>query len=127
MHTDLFDFALPEDRIALRPAFPRDSGRLLVVRPDGTPAFEDRMLRDLPDLLRAGDAIVVNDTKVIPTSLHGRRIGRGDREPGIQATLVKRLDGSRWNALVRPATAPPMPSLKCSGVQRRSAASIASR
>ena len=102
MHTDLFDFDLPEDRIALRPASPRDSARLLVVRSDGTPAFEDRTLRDLPGLLRAGDALVVNDTKVIPASLHGRRIGRGDREPAIAATLIKRLYGSRWLALARP-------------------------
>ena len=87
MRTDLFDFALPEDRIALRPASPRDSARLLVVRPDATAAFEDRSMRDLPDLLRAGDALVVNDTKVIPASLHGRRIGRGDREPAISARL----------------------------------------
>ena len=101
MRTDLFDFALPEDRIALRPAHPRDAARLLVVRPNG--AVEDRTMRDLPHLLRAGDALVVNDTKVIPASLHGRRIGRGDREPAIAATLIKRLDGSRWRALVRPA------------------------
>ena len=60
-------------------------------------------MRDLPQLLRAGDVLVVNDTKVIPASLHGRRIGRGDREPAIAATLIKRLDGSRWRALVRPA------------------------
>jgi S-adenosylmethionine:tRNA ribosyltransferase-isomerase len=72
------------------------------------------MMRDLPALLRPGDALVVNDTKVLPVSLHGRRIGRqsgagaagggsGDRDPAIAATLTKRLDGSRWNALVRPA------------------------
>jgi S-adenosylmethionine:tRNA ribosyltransferase-isomerase len=101
MRTDLFDFALPEDRIALRPAHPRDAARLLVVRPNE--AVEDRTMLDLPQLLRAGDALVVNDTKVIPASLHGRRIGRGDREPAIAATLIKRLDGSRWRALVRPA------------------------
>ncbi len=101
MRTDLFDFALPEDRIALRPAHPRDAARLLVVRPPG--ALEDRAMRELPELLRAGDAIVVNDTKVFPANLHGRRIGRGDREPAIAATLIKRLDGSRWQALVRPA------------------------
>ena len=101
MRTDLFDFALPEDRIALRPAHPRDAARLLVVHPGA--ALEDHTMRDLPDLLRAGDALVVNDTKVIPASLHGRRIGRGDREPAIAATLIKRLDGSRWLALVRPA------------------------
>ncbi|MDE1972198.1 MAG: tRNA preQ1(34) S-adenosylmethionine ribosyltransferase-isomerase QueA [Hyphomicrobiales bacterium] len=102
MRTDLFDFDLPEDRIALRPASPRDAARLLVVRPAGSPALEDRTIGDLPDLLRAGDALVVNDTKVIATSLHGRRIGRGEHEPAIVATLVKRLDGSRWNALVKP-------------------------
>jgi S-adenosylmethionine:tRNA ribosyltransferase-isomerase len=113
MRTDLFDFALPEDRIALRPASPRDSARLLAVRP-GRPGaavgIEDRTMRELPALLRGGDALVVNDTKVFPASLHGRRIGRqfgrvggGDREPAIAATLTKRLDGSRWNALVRPA------------------------
>jgi S-adenosylmethionine:tRNA ribosyltransferase-isomerase len=102
MRTDLFDFALPEDRIALRPASPRDAARLLMVHPGAAAPLEDRTIRDLPDLLRPGDAIVVNDTKVIPASLHGRRIGRGDREPAIAATLVKRLDGSRWNALVKP-------------------------
>jgi len=103
MRTDLFDFELPDDRIALRPVSPRDSARLLVVRPNAAPMLEDRTMRDLPDLLRAGDALVVNDTKVIPASLHGRRIGRGEHEPAIAATLTRRLDGSRWLALVRPA------------------------
>src|SRR5215472_3033 len=103
MRTDLFDFALPEDRIALRPAAPRDAARLLVVRPQAVSEFEDRTMGDLPALLRRGDALVVNDTKVVPAALHGRRIGRGDREPAIQATLIKRLDGSRWQALVKPA------------------------
>jgi S-adenosylmethionine:tRNA ribosyltransferase-isomerase len=102
MRTELFDFVLPEDRIALRPASPRDSARLLVVRPGEAAALADRTVRDLPDLLRAGDALVVNDTKVIPASLHGRRIGRGDHEPAIAANLIKRLDGARWSALVRP-------------------------
>jgi S-adenosylmethionine:tRNA ribosyltransferase-isomerase len=100
MRTDMFDFALPEDRIALRPVTPRDAARLLVVRGAG---FEDRIVRDLPNLLRPGDAIVVNDTKVLPASLDGRRIGRGEHEPAISATLIKRLDGSRWRALVKPA------------------------
>jgi S-adenosylmethionine:tRNA ribosyltransferase-isomerase len=103
MRTDLFDFALPEDRIALRPVKPRDAARLLVVRPHARPPYEDRAIGDLPDLLRRGDVVVVNDTKVLPASLHGRRIGRGDREPLIEATLVKRLDGSHWKVLVRPA------------------------
>ena len=78
MRTELFDFALPEDRIALRPATPRNSARLLVVRPGATPEREDRIVRDLPALLRRGDAIVVNDTKVFPANLHGRRLGRGE-------------------------------------------------
>jgi S-adenosylmethionine:tRNA ribosyltransferase-isomerase len=103
MRTDLFDFDLPEDRIALRPAAPRDAARLLTVRPGATPAFEDRIVRDLPALLRRGDAVVVNDTKVFPANLHGRRLGRGEHEPAISATLIKRLDGSRFRALVRPA------------------------
>ncbi len=103
MRTELFDFVLPEDRIALRPATPRDSARLLVVRPGATPEREDRIMRDLPALLRRGDAIVVNDTKVFPANLRGRRLGRGEHEPAISATLIKRLDGSRFRALVKPA------------------------
>ena len=103
MRTDVFDFALPEHRIALRPVAPRDAARLLVVRLQAQPQFEDRTVRDLPALLRRGDALVVNDTKVVPAALHGRRIGRGDGEPAIEATLIKRLDGSRWRALVKPA------------------------
>ncbi len=106
MRTDAFDFALPEDRIALRPATPRDAARLLVVRPGAAAELEDRAVADLPALLRAGDALVVNDTKVFPANLHGRRLNRragSDREPDISATLIKRLDGSRWQALVRPA------------------------
>ncbi len=100
MRTDLFDFELPADRIALRPANPRDSARLLVVRPDGAPELEDRSMRDLPDQLRPGDALVVNDSKVIAARLKGRRIGRGTAEPAIEATLHKRLDGSHWRAFV---------------------------
>jgi len=103
MRTELFDFDLPPERIALRPAVPRDTARLLVVRPDVTPAWDDRSVRDLPDLLRSGDAIVVNDTKVIPARLHGRRVGRGAAEPAIEATLHQRLDGSHWRAFVKPA------------------------
>jgi S-adenosylmethionine:tRNA ribosyltransferase-isomerase len=102
MRTELFDFDLPSDRIALRPAVPRDAARLLVVRPGNEGALEDRFVRDLPDLLRSGDQLVVNDTKVITAHLCGRRIGRG-AEPRIEATLIKRLDGSRWHALVKPA------------------------
>src|SRR6266403_2009287 len=103
MRTALFDFELPSDRIALRPVSPRDAARLLVVRPGSTPELDDRSVRDLPDLLRAGDALVVNDTKVIAARLRGRRIGRGAMEPAIEATLHQRLDGSRWRAFVKPA------------------------
>ena len=93
MRTALFDFELPADRIALRPISPRDAARLLVVRPGGTPELADREVRGLPDLLRRGDALVVNDTKVIAARLRGRRIGRGAFEPAIEATLHQRLDG----------------------------------
>src|SRR6201987_2040878 len=100
MRTDLFDFELPPGRIALRPASPRDAARLLLVRPDGT--FADGAVRDLPRLLAPGDQIVVNDTKVIPATLHGRRIGRDGTEPTVEATLHQRIDGSRWRAFVKP-------------------------
>src|SRR5581483_9388032 len=98
MRTELFDFVLPPDRIALRPARPRDAARLLVVRPD---TLEDAHVRDLPDLLEPGDQLVVNDTRVIAASLSGRRIGRG-LETHIEATLIRRLDGSRWVAFAKP-------------------------
>jgi S-adenosylmethionine:tRNA ribosyltransferase-isomerase len=100
MRTDLFDFTLPPERIALRPARPRDAARLLVVRPGA--GLEDRIVGDLPELLEPGDQLVVNDTRVIPARLSGRRIGRAT-EPRIEATLIKRLDGSRWRAFVKPA------------------------
>jgi S-adenosylmethionine:tRNA ribosyltransferase-isomerase len=103
MRTDLFDFDLPADRIALRPSSPRDAARLLVVAPAAAPIFDDRQVHDLPDMLRPGDALVVNDTKVIPARLNGRRIGRGEHEPLIEATLHRRLDGARWRAFVKPA------------------------
>src|SRR5262245_24276786 len=103
MRTALFDFELPPDRIAMRPVAPRDAARLLVVRPGVMPELEDRGVGDLPDLLRRGDALVVNDTNVIAARLRGRRIGRGAMEPAIEATLHQRLDGSRWRAFVKPA------------------------
>jgi S-adenosylmethionine:tRNA ribosyltransferase-isomerase len=100
VRTDLFDFDLPPEFIALRPAVPRDSARLLVVRPGQAP--DDRIVRDLPTLLRPGDQLVVNDTRVLPVQLFGRRLGR-EPETKIEATLIKRLDGSRWQAFVKPA------------------------
>ncbi len=100
MRTDLFDFELPEGNIALRPVSPRDAARMLVVKP-GQP-LTDSTVSDLPLFLQPGDQLVVNDTKDIPAQLTGRRIGR-ETEPKIEATLIKRLDGSRWQALVKPA------------------------
>ncbi|MBI2717023.1 MAG: tRNA preQ1(34) S-adenosylmethionine ribosyltransferase-isomerase QueA [Rhizobiales bacterium] len=100
MRTSLFDFDLPPDRIALRPALPRDAARLLVVRPGQATELDDRRIADLPDLLQPGDCLVVNDSKVIAARLSGRRIGRGTTEPEIEATLHKRLDGSRWRAFI---------------------------
>ncbi|QYJ05963.1 tRNA preQ1(34) S-adenosylmethionine ribosyltransferase-isomerase QueA [Qipengyuania flava] len=96
MKVDLFDFELPPERIALRPARPRDAARMLVVRGEGP--LEDRGVRDLPGLLREGDVLVFNDTRVIPAQLEGRR-----GEAKIGATLHKRIDLRRWQAFVRNA------------------------
>ena len=95
MQVDLFDFTLPPERIALRPAVPRDSARMLVVSAAG---LADRQVSDLPSQLRAGDLLVFNDTRVIPAQLEGRR---GDARIG--ATLHKREGPRRWRAFVRNA------------------------
>ncbi|WP_029029709.1 tRNA preQ1(34) S-adenosylmethionine ribosyltransferase-isomerase QueA [Salinarimonas rosea] len=104
MRVDDFDFDLPDERIALRPAEPRDAARLLVVRPDASSdlRLEDRIVRDLPDLLAPGDVLVLNDTRVIPARLHARRT-RGEAVAGIEILLHKREGGSRWRAFARPA------------------------
>ncbi|KFD27147.1 tRNA preQ1(34) S-adenosylmethionine ribosyltransferase-isomerase QueA [Sphingobium yanoikuyae] len=96
MRVDLFDFDLPAENIALRPASPRDSARLLLVPGGG--AMEDRIVRDLPSLLRAGDVLVFNDTRVIPAQLEGMR-----GEARIGATLHKRLGLRQWQAFLRNA------------------------
>jgi S-adenosylmethionine:tRNA ribosyltransferase-isomerase len=108
MRVDDFDFDLPKERIALRPATPRESARLLVIRAPGSPSappppFENRLVGDLPGLFRPGDVLVFNNTRVIPAQLRARRVGRGDVEPNLDATLHKRIDASRWRAFVRPA------------------------
>ncbi|MBV9932157.1 MAG: tRNA preQ1(34) S-adenosylmethionine ribosyltransferase-isomerase QueA [Alphaproteobacteria bacterium] len=95
MRVDCFDFALPQERIALRPASPRDAARMLVVRAD---RLEDRIVSALPALLRPGDMLVFNDTRVIPAQLEGRR---GDASVG--ATLHKREGPREWRAFVRNA------------------------
>jgi S-adenosylmethionine:tRNA ribosyltransferase-isomerase len=100
MRVDLFDFDLPPERIALTPASPRDAARMLVVAPDG--GLDDAHVFDLPRLLKPGDALVVNDTRVIAARLDGVRV-RGAAVAAVEATLIKRVDASRWQALVKPA------------------------
>ena len=95
MRVDLFDFELPPELIALRPARPRDSARLLLVEGE---AISDHQVLELPDLLRPGDVLVFNDTKVIPAQLEGRR-----GEASIGATLHKREGAREWQAFLRNA------------------------
>ena len=99
MRVNLFDFALPDELIALRPARPRDSARLLLVPREG--AFEDRFVRDAPSLFRRGDVLVFNDTRVIPARLNGER-ERDGSVVEIEVTLLRRLSQSRWTALAKP-------------------------
>jgi S-adenosylmethionine:tRNA ribosyltransferase-isomerase len=94
MRVDLFDFELPPELIALRPARPRDAARMLVV--EGDRQLGDASVRDLPRMLRAGDVLVFHDTRVIPAQLEGMR-----GEARIGATLHKRVDLRRWQAFVR--------------------------
>ncbi len=96
MRVDLFDFDLPSELIALRPARPRDAARMLVIA--GAAAYQDRTVRELPSLLRSGDVLVFNDTRVIPARLEGRR-----GEARVGATLHKRIDLRRWQAFIRNA------------------------
>jgi S-adenosylmethionine:tRNA ribosyltransferase-isomerase len=103
MDVSLFDFELPGELIALRPAAPRDAARMLVVHTDGR--LEHRVVRDLPDYLRRGDCIVFNDTKVIPARLHGHRsprdgVGQGAK---VEIMLHKRIASDRYLAFARPA------------------------
>ncbi|MFZ1741534.1 MAG: tRNA preQ1(34) S-adenosylmethionine ribosyltransferase-isomerase QueA [Pontixanthobacter sp.] len=96
MRVDIFDFDLPNDLIALRPASPRDSAKMLVAR--GGAEFADRIVSELPALLEPGDVLVFNDTRVIPAQLEGLR-----GEAKIGATLHKRIDLRRWQAFIRNA------------------------
>jgi S-adenosylmethionine:tRNA ribosyltransferase-isomerase len=101
MRVDQFDFHLPEDLIALHPASPRDSARLLVVGTDGS--LTHAQVRDLPRFLRTGDVLVANDTKVIAARLRGRRVGRGTAEPKIEVLLHRRVAADGYLAFARPA------------------------
>ena len=102
MRVDAFDYNLLEELIALRPVSPRDAARLLVVEPNAEPPFADRMILDLPELLQPGDALVFNDTKVIPAELRGKR-ERDGTKAHVSVTLTERLGANRWHALARPA------------------------
>jgi S-adenosylmethionine:tRNA ribosyltransferase-isomerase len=102
MRVDLFDFHLPDENIALRPVSPRDSARMLTVRPDGDPVLDDRHVRDLISLLQPNDALVFNDTKVIPAQLEGQRFREGGTELPVSATLHMRAGPERWKAFARP-------------------------
>jgi S-adenosylmethionine:tRNA ribosyltransferase-isomerase len=101
MRVDLFDFDLPQELIALRPAVPRDSARMLVVPPAGAP-FEDRTVRELPSFLRPGDALVINDTRVVRARLSGFRL-RGENKARMEITLIERLGDNCWRAMAKPA------------------------
>ena len=116
MRVDLFDFELPQDLIAQRPAVPRDSARLLDVAPDGLGAglgngsgesLHDRSVRDLPRLLRRGDLLVFNDTRVIPARLNGVRLGApggraGRQDVAVEVLLIRDLHQGRWLCFARP-------------------------
>jgi len=102
LRTDLFDFHLPEELIALRPVHPRDAARLLVVGPDAAEPLADKVMTDLPGLLAPGDALVFNDTRVIPAALKGTRM-RDGASAQVSITLIEHLDEHRWQALARPA------------------------
>ena len=103
MPVDDFDFDLPEERIALRPVRPRDRARLLVVRPQVERQLHDSGFAELADWLSPGDALVLNDTRVIPALLRGRRLRAGGAEAAISISLDRPLGAGRWAVLARPA------------------------
>src|SRR5690606_26584084 len=102
MRVDLFDFDLPEENIALRPVTPREAARLLVVQPASDTPYIDRIVGGLPSLLRAGDALVFNATRVIPAQLEGIRHREGAGGQKVSATLHMRIAGDRWKAFAKP-------------------------
>jgi S-adenosylmethionine:tRNA ribosyltransferase-isomerase len=102
MRVETFDFALPKELVALRPAEPREAARLLVCPAEG--ALEDRRIGDLPELLRSGDLLVLNDTKVIWAALRAQRPARdaGGASVEVSLNLIKREGPACWRALARP-------------------------
>ncbi len=115
MKVDDFAFELPADRIALRPARPRDSARLLQVNGAAVTKLKDYFVRDLPALLRPGDVVVFNDTRVIPARLLGRRLDSDRQGPRIEITLHKLLGDHFWLCFVRPARKVKSGDLLCFG------------
>jgi S-adenosylmethionine:tRNA ribosyltransferase-isomerase len=102
MDVGLFDFDLPDSCIALRPAQPRDAAKMLVVRPGAPLPFSDHVVSDLPGLLRSGDVLVLNQTRVIPSRLYGMRL-KGEGGARVEIMLHKRESAGRWLAFARPA------------------------
>ncbi len=103
LRLDAFDFELPSERIALRPAEPRDASRLLRVRPEAAGnRFDEHLFRDLPHLLAPGDALVFNDTRVLPAALTGCR-ERAGAVAQISLNLHQRVSPNRWKAFAKPA------------------------
>lgn len=104
MRVDLFDFELPDERIALRPAVPRDASKMLVIDPKNfgsNAAFSDCGISQFVDFLNEGDAVVFNDTRVIPAQFEGVRI-RGENKVNVSATLHMRVADNAWKAFIRP-------------------------
>lgn len=102
MRVDAFDFELPDDRIAVQAIEPRDGARMLHVRPGFEPPYGDRMVRDLVDLVAPGDALVFNDTRVIPARILGHRL-RGTTKAKVEFLLTERLADDAWATLAKPA------------------------
>lgn len=100
MRVDIFDFQLPDDRIALRPAVPRDAAKMLIVGKEAE--LINGQVADLPDFLSDGDVLVLNDTRVIPAQFEGLRI-RGDNQLKVSATFHMRVAQNAWKAFIRPA------------------------
>ncbi len=121
MKVDLFDFDLPEDRIALHPVSPRDSAKMLVVAEDG--GLADHVVTDLEMILRAGDVLVVNDTRVIPADLRGTR-HRGEFAASVSFNLHKRVTAARGWRLPGPQSDSRSAIAWCSEPHRKSACSM---
>lgn len=103
MRVDDFDFYLPGERIALRPCEPREAARLLAVTPGTAHELADRRVGELPGLLRRGDVLVFNNTRVLPAQLEGERTGSTGETARVGLTLHKRLSEYEWLAFARPA------------------------